>query len=67
MSNQYVEGVQKWKKVYLKKEGKITMWFYLSHAELETRSLLFQEQRQREVQNGFLGLSSDTRMDMPIL
>ena len=51
IDKQYVEGVQNGKKVYLMGVGNIAMWFYHSLTGLETMFLLFNEQRQKEVQS----------------
>ena len=49
MNKQYVEGVQKCEKAYFVIRADITTWVYCSQAGSETMSLLFKEQRQKEV------------------
>ena len=48
------------KKAYLTSVSNIVTWFYHSLTGSETMSLLFKEQRQVDVKNGFLGQLYDT-------
>ena len=50
----------KYKKAYLRSVDKIVLWLYHSLTGLETMSVLLKEQRQKEVENGFLEQSCDT-------
>ena len=56
----------KWKKVYFKNVCNIAMWLYWFLAVSETTSLLFKEQRQKEVEKEFPGLSYDILLEIII-
>ena len=57
MNKQFVERVQNWEKAYLTSVCKMIIRFYSSLAGSESTLLLFKEQGQKEVENGFLNLS----------
>ena len=53
INKQYVEGEQKWQKA-LSSVATIATWLYYFLARSETISLLFKEQKQKDIKKRFL-------------